>query len=434
MATACPSWPGKVCVAATRVGSTLGHAGTLRVTMLGRLFYHGHLQQRVIMVVQDPLMFMQRLYFFVVAIGVTLSWANSALAEEGEFRPLFNGKNLDGWVLVNTPPETWRVEDQMLICSGKPIGELRTDRMYQNFVLEVEWRHMVPRGNAGIFVWADDITARGVPFHRSIEVQVLENAYGNSRGHTTHGDIFPIHGAKMTPINGRGGSRAFPTEERSRPSPQWNHYRIVCRDGEISLAVNGKVVTRGKECTPRKGYICLESEGGIVHYRNLRIQELPETPIQPDQVAIANRGYRSIYTGLDLSGWQANDQVWKSKDWVLSYTPETDAIQRQPLTSVELFADYGFIVDVRPGKDFQSLELAPHGKQSVTLDLTGSGDAKLGSGWSRIEGEVRGGELHWSVNGEKQSELELNDDSKGPWKLSPHGSMDFANFYVRPPA
>ena len=64
----------------------------------------------------------------------------------------------------------------MIICSGKPIGELRTDRMYQNFIMEVEWRHMKPRGNAGIFVWADDITARGQPFHRSVDVQFLENA------------------------------------------------------------------------------------------------------------------------------------------------------------------------------------------------------------------------------------------------------------------
>ena len=80
---------------------------------------------------------------------------------------VFNGKNLDGWVLVNTPPATWSVKDKMLICSGKPIGELRTDRMYQNFVLELEWRHMRPRGNAGVYVWADDIAARGVPFHRA---------------------------------------------------------------------------------------------------------------------------------------------------------------------------------------------------------------------------------------------------------------------------
>ena len=201
-----------------------------------------------------------------------------SVAQESQFRPLFNGKNLDGWVLVNTDVSTWTIKDGMLVCSGKPIGELRTRRMYQNFILEVEWRHMKPRGNAGIFVWADDITAKGVPFHRSIEVQVLENAYGNNRSHTTHGDIFPIHGAKMTPINGRGGSRAFPIENRSKPSPEWNHYRIECRDGEISLAVNGKVVTRGKQCLPRKGYICIESEGGIVHYRNMRIRELPDSP------------------------------------------------------------------------------------------------------------------------------------------------------------
>ena len=54
-----------------------------------------------------------------------------------EFRPLFNGKNLDGWVKVNTAPSTWSVKDGMIICSGKPTGEMRTRRMYQNFIMEV---------------------------------------------------------------------------------------------------------------------------------------------------------------------------------------------------------------------------------------------------------------------------------------------------------
>ena len=120
-----------------------------------------------------------------------------AFANDEEFRPLLGESDLDGWVRVNTAPSTWTMRDGMLICSGKPIGQLRTTRMYQNFIMELEWRHMKPRGNAGVFVWADDITARGVPFHRSIEVQVLENAYGNTRGYTTHGDIFPIHGAEQ---------------------------------------------------------------------------------------------------------------------------------------------------------------------------------------------------------------------------------------------
>ena len=68
--------------------------------------------------------------FFVGVVGVS--------AEDG-FRPLFNGKDLSGWVPVNTAPSTWSVRDGMIICSGKPIGELRTDRMYQNFIMEVEW-------------------------------------------------------------------------------------------------------------------------------------------------------------------------------------------------------------------------------------------------------------------------------------------------------
>ncbi len=129
----------------------------------------------------------------VTSLLISLLVPHKSIAEDG-FAAMFNGVDLAGWVLTNTPRETWSFEDGMLVCSGKPIGELRTAKMYQNFVMELEWRHMVPRGNAGVFVWADDITARGVPFHRGIEVQVLEDAYGNSARHTTHGDIFQFMG------------------------------------------------------------------------------------------------------------------------------------------------------------------------------------------------------------------------------------------------
>ena len=33
--------------------------------------------------------------------------------------------------------------------------------------------------------------------------------------------------------------RSYPTEDRSKPSPEWNHYRIECNNGSISLAVSG---------------------------------------------------------------------------------------------------------------------------------------------------------------------------------------------------
>lgn len=344
-------------------------------------------------------------------------------AEEG-FRPLFNGKNLNGWVEVNTAPSTWPFnEEGYLVCSGKPIGEIRTEKMYQNFILELEWRHLKPRGNAGIFVWADDITARGQPFHRGVEVQVLENAYGNTQNYTTHGDIFPIHGATMEPVNGRGGSRAFPTENRSNPSPEWNHYRIECRDGDISLAVNGKVVTQGRNCSPRKGYLCVESEGGIVHYRNVRLKELPDTPIKPEQIAIADRGYRCLYTGVDFSGWIAAEG-WESKDWVIASGKDA-----MPLETEESFnGDIGFIVDLKLGEKSGSPKLTVRGV-NVSLDTKMAGAEPVGK-WNRIEGTIRGDVLKLTINGTEAGEFSTLSESS-PIALVPDGPVDWANPYVR---
>ena len=358
-------------------------------------------------------------YPLVIALAANFT----AFAEEEGFRPLFNEKDLTGWVLVNTPPQTWSVKDEMLICTGKPNGEIRTERMYQNFIMEVEWRHLIPAGNAGIFLWADDITARGVPFHRGIEVQVLENAYGQGQGHTTHGDIFPIHGAKLTPVNGRGGERAFPTEERSKPSPEWNHYRIECNNGQISLAVNGKVVTQASEASPRKGYICLESEGGIAHYRHLKIRELPETPVSEEHVAIANRGYRSLYTGLDLSGWKGTATAnWRVQDWVLSYDGKAPTPVDAVLSSSESLADHGFLFDIRPGKEFENLTLG-----GVVLTAT---MLKPGA-WHRLEGTVRNQKLTLTIDG--QESLKDHAVAEGTvLQLAPTGPADFANIYVRP--
>ena len=377
--------------------------------------------------------------FLLSFFGVLFLFSHSELISEEHssgFKPLFNGKNFSGWVPVNTAPTTWLIKDNMLICSGKPIGELRTERMYQNFIMEVEWRHMKPKGNAGIFVWADDITARGQPFHRGVEVQVLENSYGNTRGYTTHGDIFPIHGATMTPVNGRGGSRAFPVENRSRPSPDWNHYRIVCNDGNISLAVNGKVVTKGKNSNPRKGYICIESEGGVVHYRDMRIKELPNTPIKPEQIAIMDRGYRCLYSGVDFSGWKATSG-WRSHDWQFRFHGSKDE-KDTSLESEELFDDYGFIFDVRVseetkplafqlrGKDISAIQVAPDMYKGVLL--------LKGRNWNRFEGELRGNQLTLTLNDKKIFDGKKIDGLpvKGPIRIVPTGPISMANIYVRP--
>ena len=90
------------------------------------------------------------------------------------FRDLFNGKDLTGWIDVNTSPETWSVKDGLLVCTGKPIGVMRSDRQYENFILEIEWRHMEPGGNSGVFLWCDAIPDARNRLPKGMEVQMLE--------------------------------------------------------------------------------------------------------------------------------------------------------------------------------------------------------------------------------------------------------------------
>jgi hypothetical protein len=238
----------------------------------------------------------------------------------------------------------------------------------------------------------------------------------------------------MTPINGRGGSRAFPTEERSKPTPEWNHYRIVCNDGAISLAVNGKVVTRGKDCSPRKGYLCLESEGGVVHYRNLRIKELPDTPVAPEHVAIADRGYKSLYTGVDLSGWtQSDGGKWQASDWVLQCSGAGSALVTERLFDSE----FGFLFDVRLKEGSGAARVLLRGTDATAIVLDPA-DPVVGKhlskrGWSRIEGVIQAGKLSFTVNGaEACRDRPVGTLPAGASiRIEPAGPVDFANLFVR---
>lgn len=56
---------------------------------------------------------------------------------------------------------------------------------------------------------------------------------------------------------------------------EWNHYYIRAINGEVRLWVNGEEVSGGTNISPASGYLCLESEGSPVEFRNLRVRPLP---------------------------------------------------------------------------------------------------------------------------------------------------------------
>jgi hypothetical protein len=260
------------------------------------------------------------------------------------FVPLFNGKDLSGWVNVNCAPGTFFVEGDEVVTTGEPTGFLRTDRQYENFELELEWMHVREKemANSGLFVWGDPLPAVGTPYTRGIEVQVLINYAPKDRWATSHGDIFSIWGARCVPDrpHPKGIERCLPSEDRVKGAGEWNHYRVVANDGVIKLAVNGKEVSGVSKCNPRKGYLALESEGAECHFRNLRIKELPSTNPKPDEVAKVWEGHTSLFTGLDLSGWKTEPGAWKAEGGVLKAVGTADLVSEKAFGPRELVFDW----------------------------------------------------------------------------------------------
>lgn len=217
--------------------------------------------------------------------GEVISLNNITAKVKGKRTPLM-------WSDVNTSPETWIVKKNILRCSGNPIGVMRSENQFENFMLHIEWMHLEAGGNSGLFIWS---AANPDPENRlpdGVEVQMLELDWVNlnKRDGITppiayvHGELFGVGGVKTVPDNPRG-ERSKSIENLCKGKGEWNTYDVVCIDGVVKLSVNGKVVNGISQATQKKGYICFESEGAPIHFRNLTIVELAPGVISAEQIA-----------------------------------------------------------------------------------------------------------------------------------------------------
>lgn len=198
--------------------------------------------------------------------------------------------NFTDFTNVNCFPDTWSGSNGMIYCTGTPIGVMRTARFYTNFEMVLQWRHLKPGGNSGVFVWASEEAVSGIKPGQlppgGIEVQMLDHAFTTQyeaqtgkKGDwfSTDGDVFPVGKSKMQPFppTSPNGQRSFPSKKLSKESPEWNHYYVRGINGDIRLWVNGQEVSGGNNCQPAFGYLCLESEGSPIEFKSLKIRELP---------------------------------------------------------------------------------------------------------------------------------------------------------------
>ena len=221
----------------------------------------------------------------IVKFGKEINSGNITSGEKKKDAPI-------QWIEVNTPAETWTLKSGELICSGQPIGVMRSEKQYENFVLHVEWKHMEPGGNSGIFVWSAARPDEKSRLPDGVEVQMLDLDWVkiNTKDGVVppiayvHGELFGVGGVETVPDNPRG-TRSKSIENRCKGRGEWNTYDVVCVDGVIKLSVNGRFVNGVQKATQKKGYLCLESEGAPIHFRNLTIMELPPGVTTPEQTA-----------------------------------------------------------------------------------------------------------------------------------------------------
>ncbi|HEY4654677.1 MAG TPA: DUF1080 domain-containing protein [Cyclobacteriaceae bacterium] len=200
---------------------------------------------------------------------------------------LFNGKDLSGWHWdvpeLDKKPGTQNpfiVRDGMLVSLGTPGGHLITDKEYENFRLEVQYRFAAAPGNCGVLVFASTPRALYDMFPKSVEVQMMHENAGDFWcivEDITVPDMEQRRGPREEWGITEGKRRRIPnlTDGSENPVGEWNTMIVECFGNAIKVWVNGDFVNHGYDCTASKGQIALQAEGSEVEFRKVEL-----TPIR----------------------------------------------------------------------------------------------------------------------------------------------------------
>jgi hypothetical protein len=198
--------------------------------------------------------------------------------------PLFNGKDLAGWKAFGRlakdgpttpidPKDTWTVKDGVLRCTGKPTGYLATETEYADYELTLKWRYPagLKGGNSGVLV---HVQKGDVVWPVCVEAQLRAGRAGDIWLQTAAEVALAVDPARRDADDKtrRHIWRSPKDEAVERPTGEWNDYRILCRGGSIEVAVNGRVVNGGTDCTLTRGRIALQAEGTEIEFKDIAVR------------------------------------------------------------------------------------------------------------------------------------------------------------------
>ena len=211
----------------------------------------------------------------LILLGIIISIAQLD-GKEPEFHPVFNGKDLEGWEGVGGSTKNWKVENEILSCTGEAGSSwIATKEKYNDFELRLEFN--IPKGgNSGIFIRAPK---KGAPWVAGLEIQILDD-YGdkwkNLKPNQFTGSIYAVQA---------------PSVRATKQAGQWQSIRVRCIGSKCDVWVNEKHVVSGSladlaEKNPRvpglkrnDGFIGLQNHSSPVHFRKIEIKRIgPKRP------------------------------------------------------------------------------------------------------------------------------------------------------------
>lgn len=194
-------------------------------------------------------------------------------AEEPGFVPLFNGKDLTGWVGKTQLFEVLPDGVLSFVEGKKNYGNLMYEKKFSDFILRFEFK-LVPNGNNGLGIRATAIDKDAA--YEGMELQILDDT-GNLKQHLKpyqyHGSIYGVVAAKKGFL---------------KPVGEWNVQEVQAIGSKIKVTLNGTVILdtdiSGITTTPdgkehpglhnKEGYIGFLGHTMPVQFRKIRIKDL----------------------------------------------------------------------------------------------------------------------------------------------------------------
>ena len=209
----------------------------------------------------------------LAAAAFTGAQQEAAATEEG-FTPLFNGKDLTGWVYASGKPvgKGYQVKDGVLFCTDDDGGNLFTEKEYADFAFRFEFK-LEASGNNGVGIRSP---LKGDPAYVAMEIQILDDngkQWNNKlRPAQYHGSIYDVVPAKKGAL---------------KPAGEWNSEEIIAKGRQITVKLNGQTIVDANldeikdEAVLKKhpglkntsGHIGFLGHGSHVEFRNIRIKE-----------------------------------------------------------------------------------------------------------------------------------------------------------------